>query len=173
MIQSRSPHPRPGKRPSLGAPYSVLPFLAALLFFPPTVVAQPARVAEDVSEVFAAIAAAWSGGDAAALVARFAPGRILLRLPGEDASLSQRFSHQQSLLILRHHFDSLVVRRFEFTRTGSSDMPAGKAAAGKAVGLASVSWRQRGSGTTHEGRVLVVLLPSAAGWVIGEIQALP
>lgn len=122
----------------------------------------------DVTAVFDTIEAAWLRGDAADLVARFAPGRILMRLPGSTNDAAGHFSHQQCLLILRTLFDSQVVRRFAF-----QDIQSPGVAPGKAVGLAAVGWRMLGDGRTREGRMLVVLEPTERGWAVSEMQALP
>jgi hypothetical protein len=129
--------------------------------------AVPADLAT-ATAVFDSIEAAWLRGDAAGLVARFAPGRVLLRLPGNASDGDARYSHQQCLLILRTHFDSHVVRRFEFHETQASEV-----APGRAVGLAAVSWRILGVGRTKEGRMLVVLDRTPDGWAVSQMQALP
>jgi hypothetical protein len=121
-----------------------------------------------VSAVFDSIESAWRAGDARGLVASFAPGRILLRLPGNASQAPGHFSHQQCLLILGNHFEANVVRRFRFEHRQAPEVTPGKA-----VGLATVSWRKLGGGRTKEGRMLVVLERTAAGWGVSEMQALP
>jgi hypothetical protein len=121
-----------------------------------------------VSAVFDSIETAWQAGDARGLVASFAPGRVLLRLPGNASQAPGHFSHQQCLLILGNLFESNVVRRFQFEHRQAPEVVPGKA-----VGLATVSWRKLGVGRTKEGRMLVVLERSAAGWGVSEMQALP
>ena len=123
--------------------------------------------ATDISLVLASIERAWTEGDADAIVERFGPRKVLLRLPGNPHA-SQRFSHQQNLLILRDHFASNEIRRFNFVRTQSPE-----AERGKAVALAEVVWQQRGAGRTREGRVLMVLERDVDRWVLTEVQALP
>ena len=119
-----------------------------------------------VKTAFAAIEAAWSQGDAEALVSHFGQRKVLLRLPGSQAT-ARRFSRQQSQLILRDHFASHEIRQFEFVQVKAPDTTQGVA-----VGLAASTWRKRGVGRLKEERVLVVLVLEEERWVISAIQSL-
>lgn len=119
-----------------------------------------------VQTAFDAIEAAWSLGDAEALGSRFGERKVLLRLPGSQAE-ARRFSRQQSLLILRDHFASCDIRKFEFMQVKTPESEQGVA-----VGLATSSWRKRGVGRFKEERVLVALVQEEARWVISTIQSL-